>query len=99
MDRALDQCAIVVVLLGRNAFPDDKAWRVEEVARALNTGKRILPVLLDGAVMPRAAELPESIRKLIEYQPVKLYADRLDADLEHLLDIIGQEISGKGGTR
>lgn len=97
--RALDRCSIVVAFLGRDAFDGNKAWLVDEIAHALAAGKRIIPVFLDGAFMPDPADLPPSIRGLTRLNGFELHADRLDADLDRLADLIAQWVHEAGGAR
>jgi hypothetical protein len=46
--------------------PDD--WVREEIRTALTSGHLVIPVRVDGAAMPAAADLPEDIRGLMERQ-------------------------------
>ena len=45
----------------------------------------VVPLLLDGAWMPRAEELPEDLRPLVERQAFELDFRRFDADVERLV--------------
>jgi signal transduction histidine kinase len=92
IQRALERCTILVVFISRNPFGDDSAWQVEEIAHALAAGKRIVPVLLDGATLPASGALPPSIQGLTRYLALPLNADRLDADLDRLTDAIVRSV-------
>jgi hypothetical protein len=69
----LHQCDVMLAMIGprwqtggsdRNRLGEDNDWVRYEVEQALASNIWLVPVLLDGAAMPRADQLPESIRKL-----------------------------------
>lgn len=74
IESALASSEVVVVVIGRNWLKatDNRGVRLEqpddlvrrEIEVALSTGKKVIPVLVDGAKMPAPEELPESIRRL-----------------------------------
>ncbi|HRF05505.1 toll/interleukin-1 receptor domain-containing protein [Accumulibacter sp.] len=99
MQRALDRCKILVVLISSNPFADDSTWQVGEIAHALAAGKPIIPVLLDGATLPGSAALPPSIRQLNKYHAFPLHADRLDADLDRLTDAIVRSVGERTNAK
>ena len=80
IERALGDCNIVLVVIGRGwihakddegrqrLMSDDDVHR-REIAMALARSEvTVVPVLVDGAAMPKAEELPENIRDLIQQQ-------------------------------
>ena len=56
-----------------------------EIASALAQQKRVIPVLLGEARMPRAEDLPEDIRGLATRNAMRLTADRFKADAASLI--------------
>jgi len=80
IDRALDRCSVVLVLIGpRWVAATDAAGRQRvslsddvhrmEIASALRRpGITVVPVLVDGAALPKADELPDDLRGLLECQ-------------------------------
>ena len=108
---ALKQAEIVLVLIGkrwrgersegRTARIDEPDDRVRhEVASALASSARVVPVLLDGAPMPDAASLPAPLQALAAWQAVELDNNRFEADLQRLLDAIDAAIgSPRAGQR
>lgn len=62
-----------------------------EIAHALREGKRVIPVLVDGARMPRTADLPGDIATLTHFQAIELRDDRWDSDVQSLLAALGVE--------
>lgn len=59
-----------------------------EVRAALANGMRVLPVLIHGAGMPRAEDLPPDIRALARLQAVTIRHDSFDRDAAYLTDVI-----------
>jgi hypothetical protein len=56
-----------------------------ELTSALAQKKQVIPVLVGGATMPAASELPSEIRGLAEYQALPIAADNLDRTMLSLL--------------
>lgn len=80
IERALGDCNIVLVVIGRgwlNAADDEGRQRLmvdddvhrREIALALaRPAVTVIPVLVDGATMPKPEELPDNIRDLVQQQ-------------------------------
>ena len=62
-----------------------------EVKSALAAGLRIIPVLVDGAGMPREEELPEDIRQLVRHNAVFVSHATFARDMSALLEQIAPE--------
>jgi TIR domain len=87
LQEALAKCGVVLVVIGQrwlSARNSDGSRRLDdpadvhrrEIATALaRKGVTVIPVLVDGAAMPRSEELPDDIRALSEQQARSL-ADR-----------------------
>ena len=96
----MEVCDVVLVLIGDNWLdprPGSDIRRIDEtddfvrleVESALASPRvRILPVLVEGAQMPRAADLPESIRRLARINAIELSDHRWTSDLERLTDLV-----------
>ncbi|MEK8052751.1 toll/interleukin-1 receptor domain-containing protein [Ideonella sp. DXS22W] len=93
---ALAQASHVIVLMGRQwrgprTAPEparitqaDDMVRLE-VAQALRSGATVVPLLVDGAAMPRPADLPEDLRGLTERSAFDLRTARFQDDMDALL--------------
>ena len=57
-----------------------------EVGTALAAGVRVIPVLVDGASMPRAEDLPEDIRQLVRHNAVFINHTTFARDMRELID-------------
>lgn len=66
--------------------PND--WVRIEIEAALQESKDIIPVLVDGAKMPRQEILPESLRPLARRNAVRLTHERFKADVSGLVAAI-----------
>jgi hypothetical protein len=89
-------CEALIAVIGRNWTssadrdsrrgvhdPDDFV-RIE-IEAALERRVRVIPVLVDGARMPRADDLPESLKGLARRQNIEISHIRFDADVEKLI--------------
>ena len=60
-----------------------------EVALALDSGARVVPVLLPGATMPAEADLPAPLKPLAQRNALSLSDAHWDADIARLADAVG----------
>ena len=91
---AVNSSSVVLVLIGKRwrgdrdgATPrlDDADDFVRtEVAAALSSGAPVIPVLLDGALMPGEAQLPEALRSLASRNAFEVRATAFAADMARL---------------
>lgn len=58
------------------------------LSQALASGKPVWPVLVDGAAMPAAAELPAALHGLARRPPLVLDDHGWDDDVAHLVDVL-----------
>ena len=94
----LQKCPLAIVMIGPNWLkatdasgrrrlddPDD--WVVAEIDRALKQEKKIFPVQVEGAAMPKEADLPPSIRELANIQGnLPLRFESFAADSKKILE-------------
>jgi hypothetical protein len=71
---------------GSRRLDDPRDYVRLEVAAGLVRGLQLVPVLLGGAVMPRAEELPRPIRGLAGRQALELSDTRWDYDCARLIE-------------
>lgn len=107
---AVGSCAVLLAVIGKGwlgAVGDDGCRRLDdpadlvrlEIETALSRDVRVIPVLVDGAIMPVAGQLPASLGKLVRRQAVELSPLRFSADASRLLKILAKEVAGQGGPR
>lgn len=59
-----------------------------EIETAIRLGKRVIPVLVGGATMPDAAQLPPQLAHLSRYNALEVSDSRFDQDMQRLLEAI-----------
>lgn len=74
---------------GHRRIDDEQDFVRFEIAAGLQRNARVIPVLVGGAGMPSAAQLPESLRPLAECQAVELTDRNYDRDSARLIDALG----------
>jgi len=74
---------------GRRRLDDPADWNRVELELALQRGARVIPLRVEDAPLPSAAELPPSLQPLARLQALRLRDDDWDADLGRLLLAIG----------
>jgi hypothetical protein len=70
-------------------------WVRREIKLALDAGKRVIPVLLEGTPMPKASQLPPDIAKFAEQEAVYISAVTSRQDAAHLLAELGVEVGAE----
>lgn len=73
---------------GRRRLDDPDDWVAAEIATALDRGVPVIPVMIDGAVLPPADALPERLRPMVGRQAAPLRFESFTADLNHLIAAI-----------
>lgn len=98
LERELATCDVVLVFIGpawlqdlerRSQQPETDYVRIE-IANALTAGKRIIPLLINGAALPPQDALPENIRALADRQAITMRDESWPQDVDRLLDSIGR---------
>lgn len=69
---------------GRRRLDDPEDFVRLEVKAALDSGRRVIPVLVGGAGMPTEASLPAVLQRLAAVQAVSMSDERWDYDSERL---------------
>jgi hypothetical protein len=73
---------------GKRRIDDPNDFVRLEIAAALRRDVRVIPVLVEGATMPSAEELPEDIKALARRQAHELSDRRWDYDADQLFDVL-----------
>jgi hypothetical protein len=99
-------CQVLIAVIGESwlATRDEHGERrlddVEdpvriEIAAALGENIRVVPVLLDRAEMPKAAQLPADIRKLARCTAHEVRHKSFDRDVDALIEALGGSVDSK----
>jgi hypothetical protein len=105
LEKSVGACDVQLVVIGKRwlmARDEKRRRRLSnpedfvrlEIATALKRGIGVIPVLVDGASMPRSADLPEDLKALVRRQAVAVSHDRFRADAERLIDAVGRALGG-----
>jgi hypothetical protein len=96
MKDEVSSCAVFLAMIGRNWLnisSDDGTRRLDnpddyvrtEIATALIRNKPVIPVLVFGATMPQAQDLPDDLAPLARINACKIDQMHVEQDLERLL--------------
>jgi len=92
IDLAVGSSDLVLAVIGRDwltelsrRLDDSDDFMRHELETAFRRDVRIIPVLVEGAEMPRPGELPDTLVKLSEYQGFPLRNERWEWDKQALL--------------
>ena len=83
-----DQWLTITDLHGRRRLDDPDDFVRLEIEAALARKVRIIPILVDGANMPRADELPAGLSGLVRRQALELSPSRFEYDTSRLLRVL-----------
>jgi hypothetical protein len=104
IEKILLRCDLVIAVIGPRWLTSihSRALREDFVAMELTTALRrqipILPILVDGAVMPPVEELPRELAPLARRQALEVDDARFDADMEQLFGCVRDLSGGNSGT-
>jgi hypothetical protein len=64
-----------------------------EIATALKRGIRVIPVLVEGVLMPRPADLPDDLKSLVRRQALRVTHERFRADSQRLASAVKRALN------
>jgi TIR domain/Bacterial SH3 domain len=79
---------------GRRRLDDPDDFVAIEIAAALTRDIRVIPVLVDAARMPKASELPNSLKSLARRQAAEVRHAHFGQDAEALVARMGEALGG-----
>lgn len=65
-----------------------------EIGKALQRGIRVIPVLVAGATLPQAEQLPENLRPLCDRQAVEIRDAHFHSDAQQLIEVLHKAVHG-----
>ena len=97
--RAVGSCDVLLALIGdqwltaadeqgRRRLDDPDDFVRLELEAALTRQVRVIPILIDGARMPHAEDLPDSLAKLVRRQALELSPASFEFDTSRLLKVL-----------
>lgn len=86
---------------GRRRLDNPEDWVRVEIASALQAGaaKRVIPVLVPGAEMPRAEDLPPDLAPLARKQAVRITLERFRSDAQGLVSQVTRVLADLEAAR
>jgi hypothetical protein len=104
IEDAVSSCKILLAVIGQQwlacanehgrRLDDPKDFVRLEIAAALKRGIRVIPVLVQGAAMPREQDLPDDIANLARRQAWEMSELRWGQDARKLIEKITEDIHG-----
>src|SRR6266516_5032931 len=98
IEDAVSSCEILIAMIGTRWLTshDGTSRRLDnpndfvrlEIAAALNREIRVIPVLVDGATMPRPQDLPDDLSKLSRRNALDLSERRWHGDVDQLVSVL-----------
>jgi hypothetical protein len=88
-----DQWLTITDQHGRRRLDDPDDFVRLEIEAALTRNVRVIPILVEGARLPRADELPPSLARLVRRQALELSPARFDFDTSQLLQVLDKTLA------
>jgi TIR domain len=101
IEKSVGSCDILIAVIGQrwlDARDVDGTRRLDkpddfvrlEISTALKRGIRVMPVLVDGASMPKSTQLPDDLQPLVRRQAVEVTHNRFATDSERIINAINR---------
>ena len=105
IEKSVGSCDALIAVIGRSwLISADKEGRRrldnpedcvrKEIATALKHGVPVIPVLVDGAIMPRSTDLPDDLKALARRQALEIRRDRFNDDCRLLIAALERALHG-----
>lgn len=99
IETTVEKCDVLIAVIGNNwlASKEERGDRRldssedfvrMEIGTALKREIRVIPVLVDGALMPQSTELPEDLKPLVRRNALRITATSFDGDCQRLVAAI-----------
>jgi formylglycine-generating enzyme required for sulfatase activity len=103
INETVGSCDVLIAVIGTNWLASsDRAGKRRldknedsvrlEISTALKRGILVIPVLVEGAMMPEADELPDDLKALVRRNALKLSHDRFRTDSERLASAVERAV-------
>jgi hypothetical protein len=99
IEESVGSCDVLIAVIGRRwltASDEHGKRRLDnakdfvrlEIETALERGIRVIPILVEGAMMPRPDHLPEKLKSLARRNALEVSHDRFSSDAERLVSAV-----------
>jgi hypothetical protein len=108
IENAVGSCEILIAVIGRSwiSSPDDSRWLDNpndfvrlEIGAALNRDIRVIPVLVQKAVMPKSQDLPDELSRLSRRNALELSDHRWQFDVDQLIGALERILAAREEAR
>jgi peptidoglycan/xylan/chitin deacetylase (PgdA/CDA1 family) len=101
IEKTVGECDVLIAVIGAHwltstdeqdgrRLDDPEDFVRMEIATALKRDIRVIPVLVDGALMPRSTELPDDLKPLVRRNALQISDTGFDDDCRRLMAAIEQ---------
>ena len=105
IEREVGSCEVLIALIGQDwvdvtdadgnrRLEDPQDWVRLELETGLSRDIRVIPVLVQGAVMPRADQLPGDLAKLARRNALEIGDTRWRYDFDRLMEVVEKVLEG-----
>ncbi|MEZ5818988.1 MAG: SUMF1/EgtB/PvdO family nonheme iron enzyme [Hyphomicrobiaceae bacterium] len=106
---SVGECRVLIAVIGphwlsnlRARASSDGDFVCVEIAEALRRGVRIVPLLIDGAMLPTEDDLPAELKGLARRHALSVTHERCPSEIDRLVrflqDFLGYDASGAAGA-
>jgi hypothetical protein len=107
INRSLSQCKVLIVIIGkdwlhvvdvhgRSRLMNSNDYVRTEIETALRRGIRIIPILVEGASVPKSSELPNSMASLSRRNGTEMSHTRFSAEADQLVNTLKRILKEAG---
>lgn len=102
IEKEVSKCEVFIAVIGKdwmrltdvtNTLENSTDFVRIEIATAFKNQVRVIPVLIDGAKMPKPNELPEEMKPLARINAVPISNARFNADIDKLIEVLHQKVN------
>jgi hypothetical protein len=110
IEKSVGSCELLIAVIGGRwliSSDEDGKRRLDnpedfvrlEIATALKRGIRVIPVLVEGASMPRPPDLPDDLRLFVRRNAIELTHSRFRSDSERLIAAVERALEESAAER
>jgi len=110
IEQRVGECEVLIALIGTrwlDSTDEQNGRRLDnpedfvrmEIATALRRDIRVIPVLVDGALMPRSTDLPDDLKTLVRRNALRVSDTGFDDDCRRLVAAIEQILERNAAER
>ena len=102
IEEAVAASSVLLVIIGKSWMKteaDEEDFVQREILAALRHGLRVIPILIAGASMPEAADLPKDLAPFTRKNAIVMRDSHFHDDVAALLEVLDRELSHRRSGR